>query len=184
MNIDSLSPIQQQTLVSFIQHHPKIVDLGGYDGSLAHWLLGRGATSAVVVDKEKPRNRRRHPSLEYRCCYFNTFAKAMVTSKFDATIISWPPNYESCSRDLIYLLLASTNIIYIGSNESSNMCGTPTLWRYLSSRHIVVSVPSVPHNLIIYNDQPRDLVAQPLTHEEHCGLHAEDKEVVDAAAKF
>ncbi len=177
MNIDSLSPAQQALLVETLKD-VKLVDLGGYDGNLAFWLLRHGAGEVLVVDKERAPRRMKHNRLTYRKCYF-TDLMAEPTLGYRTALLSYPINNESASQSLVYVLQQFYQVVYIGQNHGVTVCGTSTLWRYLITRKMLQSIEAQPNTVIVYGPEGRDYDIQPILEEEHNGLHMDDP-IVDA----
>lgn len=164
----------QRRMVSTVLRGQKFVDLGGHDGDIAEWLLDHGASEALVVDKQVPDRRYRHPNLRYLERYFVRFLSTPEGQEaFDAAVLSFPINNWEASNSLIPVLKRMPRIVYIGQNNGCTQCGTPLLWHYLTGRGLSAQADG-PVSVLVYNNQPRNLTAQPLTREEMSGLHAEE----------
>jgi hypothetical protein len=169
MNIDALSPLQQAALIKATAGS-KIVDLGGYDGTMAIWLLRHGADEVLVIDKERADRRCKHSNLSYMRCYFSEMPNDLT--KYDTALLSWPVNNDSASLSLIPRLFDFKRIIYIGHNDNANMCGTPALWGYLVTRKIVLHLDGYPNCVLIYGEHGRSPEAKDLVREEMAGISA------------
>ncbi len=172
MNIDALSPLQQSALIR-ATGGSKIVDLGGYDGTLAIWLLRHGAGEVLVIDKEKAERRHKHSNLSYMRCYFADMPSDLT--KYDTAILCWPVNYVDAMMSLIPRLFDFKRIIYIGHNDGINMSGTPALWGYLVMRKIVLHLDGYPNCVLIYGEHGRSPEAKDLVREEIVGLSAYER---------
>ena len=148
-----------------------LLDLGGWNGSLADLLLRHGAASADVLDKSIPIIKSDHPKIHWWQYTFAQFLDWPVRrSQFDVGLLSWPANVEAQMPALICILRSCSHIVYLGKNDGCTMCGTPRLWSYLITRSIVAHIPDRDNVLLIYG--PEIASRESLVEEEMQGLSA------------
>ena len=129
----------------------KLLDLGGYDGSLSCRLIEAGAASAINVDKENPLMSAHHHHLTKCNLNFGEFMEANPSGIWQTAILSWPVNNDQTSWQLIPILSRCREVVYLGDNAHSQ-CGTPILWEYLITRRVRAHIPERACTLIIYGN--------------------------------
>ena len=149
----------------------KVLDVGAGDLDLAYELRRLGADRIIALDKEelpRPRSVR----IETVQARFTSYTPPDdVTTAF----VSWPINNESASVGIIKIIREIAIVIYLGSNTSSSMCGTPTLFEVLTTRPVLVHIPDRRNTLIVYG--AGHVQREPLW-EEHAGLSAYKSEIL------
>lgn len=140
----------------------KVYDLGsGDDLSLACALIDLGAKEVVAIDTYAPMQLSTYP-VRYVRNYFENVEGEDVEIAF----ISWPSN--RASDGLLKLIEPAKIIIYLGTCMDGTMCGSPELYRYLSTREVFACEPHRANTLIIYGHElPDERVLLP---EEHAGI--------------
>jgi CheY-like chemotaxis protein len=134
-----------------------IHDLGAGDLGLALKLLRLGAAKIIAIDKEYNRKifNGVPPEIELRHQFFQD-----MHDEIDIAFVSWPSNYNN---GLLNVLMQTKIILYLGKNTDGSACGTPSLFRYLTTRKIQIHVCSRHNTLICYTDhldEPRKKLLQ------------------------
>ena len=149
-----------------------VLDIGGFDASLANEVINGGATKVTVLDKENPTmSQNLHPGkITQHMATFAEFARNNQQN-WEVGIISWPANNEFAMRPVVEILKRCKQIIYLGSNQEGTQCGTLALWEYLVTRNVEQAIETRNQQFIVYGHQPRP-AGSALLKEEVDGLEA------------
>jgi hypothetical protein len=159
--------LQQLTALCQGKH---VLDIGGYDASLASKLIDGGAKSVTVLDKERPlHEQNRHPGKI--TCKQQTFEEFLAADQhtWEVGVISWPVNNDYAMRPAIEILKRCKEVAYMGCNLDGTQCGTQLLWQYLTTRKRIKNNPTRRNSLLTYAAEPRHS-NQPLAKEEEIGI--------------
>lgn len=147
-----------------------VLDIGGYDASLASKLIDGGAKAVTVLDKERPTHEQNRYPAQINCQQ-QTFEEFIHSDKrnWEVGVLSWPINNDYAMRPAIEILKRCKTVIYLGCNLDGTQCGTQLLWQYLTTRKRITDKHERKNSLITYSAEPRPPQQQP-TKEEAIGL--------------
>jgi hypothetical protein len=106
-----------------------VYDLGSGSCWLSAWMRPY-AKRVVAIDKERMPF---VPGIEQVQAAFHAWA--MPEGPLDVIVLSWPVNH--LVSGLSDILQMAVTIVYRGCNDGLTACGTPGLFRYLSTRTVM-----------------------------------------------
>lgn len=147
-----------------------ILDIGAWNADLASLLVENGAAHVTTLDKEDPvLEENRYPTkISKVIATFAEFQENYDHKVWDVGILSWPANNDYASKPIVSILKQCAFIIYIGCNQGGTQCGTPLLWKHLSTLQVLKYLPTPNNTVIVYGNQFRD--KPDLLEEEELGL--------------
>ena len=163
MPFGNILPVQAERIRPHVRGRA-VHDLGsGHDLILSFELLDLGASKVTAVDTYSP-GQIEKPRIPGCVTYVrNSFEN--IDESIDVAFVSWPSSREN--PGLTRLLRGASVVIYLGKCMDGLMCGSPDLFRYLSTRHVFAYEPDRNNTLIIYGGEG---AKRPLLREELAGI--------------
>ena len=136
----------QEALLQRVVEGKRVYDIGCGDMELTH-VVARYAKRVNAIDP----NYRFKPStktITFKKLTADSACKVWP-SELPVVLLSWP--LSSYIDGVLPLLKRAETIVYIGKNTDGVACGFVEMWRYLTTRKLVVEIPASHNTMLVYS---------------------------------